>query len=85
MEHRPSSVCRYAKLVKKHPIVPDADAGLERIGRFEEQLAHTRVGSRQRRALMEAIRLEADAYRKALDARQAAASLEHQRAKHAES
>jgi hypothetical protein len=51
----------------------DADAGLERIKLLEEQLAPTSLGSRQRKTLKAALRIEVDAYRKTLDAAQAAA------------
>ena len=53
---------------------PDAEAGLERIKHFQEQLTHAPVNSRQRRELTEAIRIEADAYRKSLDTEQATAT-----------
>jgi hypothetical protein len=55
-------------------VVPDADAGLERIKRLEEQLARKPGRSTEHRGLAEAVRIEADLYRKSLDARQAAAS-----------
>jgi hypothetical protein len=54
--------------------VTEADAGLERIKRLEEQLAPTPVNSRLHRALSAAIRIEANAYRKSLDTEQATAT-----------
>ena len=52
----------------------DGDAGLERIKGLEEQLAPARANSRLHRELTEAIRIEADAYRKSLDVEQATAT-----------
>ncbi|MBP1779876.1 MAG: hypothetical protein H6Q86_5887 [candidate division NC10 bacterium] len=52
------------------PPTPDATVGLERIKQFSRRLARTPVSRRQRRALTEAIRIEADAYRKSLDTEQ---------------
>jgi hypothetical protein len=52
---------------------PDAYAGLERIKHLEEQFARASVDSREHRHLAAAIRIEAVAYRKSLDAGQAAA------------
>jgi len=49
-------------------------AGLERIRLLEEQLALAPVNSGQYRRLKEAIRIEADAYRKSLDLEQATAT-----------
>jgi hypothetical protein len=49
-------------------------AGLERITHLVEHLAQAPVNSRQHRMLSAAIRIEADAYRKSLDAEQAAAT-----------
>ena len=54
----------------------DADAGLERIKKLEELLAGSPVNSSQRRKLAEAIQIEAAAYRKSLDADQAAKTLD---------
>jgi hypothetical protein len=54
--------------------VTEAEAGLERIVRLEEQLAPAPLNSRQGRTLRAAIRLEADAYRKSLDVEQAEAT-----------
>jgi hypothetical protein len=51
----------------------DQAAGLERLKELEEKLARARAGSR-RLKLIDAIRIEADAYRKSLDAEQAKAS-----------
>ena len=45
----------------------DAGVGLERIKQFSRRLARAPVNSRRRDTLTEAIRLEADAYRKSLD------------------
>jgi hypothetical protein len=56
------------------PVVPDADAGLERIKRLEEQLARKPGRGTGHRAIAQAVRIEADLYRKSLDARQAAAT-----------
>jgi hypothetical protein len=53
--------------------VTGADAILERIKRLEAQLAAAPVKRGQHRALSAAIRIEADAYRKSLDAEQAKA------------
>jgi hypothetical protein len=53
---------------------PDAYAGLERIKHLEEQFARASVESREHRLLAAAIRIEAVAYRKSLDADQAAAT-----------
>ena len=47
-------------------------AGLERIRHLEEQLARAPVDSREHRTLTAAIAIEAGAYRKSLDAEQAA-------------
>src|SRR5437667_6917113 len=54
--------------------ITTADAGLERIKQLEELLARAPSNSRQRRGLKAAIRIEAHAYRKCLDAQQAAAT-----------
>ena len=54
----------------------DADAGLERIKKLEQLLAGSPANSPQRRKLATAIQLEATAYRKSLDADQAAKSLD---------
>jgi hypothetical protein len=50
------------------------DAGLERIKHLEERLARARDKGPQHARLTEAIRLEANAYRKSLDSEQAAAT-----------
>ncbi len=50
------------------------DAGAERITKLEEELAQAPMSSRHRRALTTAIRIEAGAYRKALDLEQANAT-----------
>lgn len=60
--------------------VTEADAGLERIKHLEEQLAAAPVNSHQYRTLSAAIRFEADAYRKSLDAKQATATHDGKRA-----
>jgi hypothetical protein len=52
----------------------DSDAGLERIKDLEIKLALAPVNSLQRRTLRAAIRVEAGAYRKSLDAEQAGAA-----------
>jgi hypothetical protein len=49
------------------------DAGLERLKHLEEKLVRASAGSQQRLTLIDAIRIEADAYRKSLDAEQATA------------
>jgi hypothetical protein len=54
----------------------DADAGLERIKTLEALLAALPANSLPRRKLTDAIRLEAAAYRKSLDADQAAKRLD---------
>jgi hypothetical protein len=89
MEQHLMRVCRYTDPMKGHitasnriPARSNAavagrespDAGLERIKHFQEQLTHAPVNSRQRRELTEAIRIEADAYRKSLDTEQATAT-----------
>jgi hypothetical protein len=51
-----------------------ADSILERIKRLETQLPAAPRNSGRRRALSVAIRIEADAYRKSLDAEQATAT-----------
>jgi len=51
----------------------EAAAGLERLKHLEGQLALAPRRSRQRRTLVTAIRVEADAYRKSLDLEQAMA------------
>ena len=51
----------------------DQAAGLERLKHLEEKLALAPAGSHQRLELIDAIRIEADAYRKSLDAEQATA------------
>lgn len=54
--------------------VNQTDAGAERIRSLEEELARAPVSSDQRRMLTTAIRIEAGAYRKALDTEQATAT-----------
>ena len=54
--------------------VTQTDAGAERINNLEKALALAPVSSRRRRTLSTAIRIEADAYRKALDTEQATAT-----------
>ena len=51
--------------------VIDAEAGLARIAHLGEQLALAPVNSRQHRRLSAAMRIEAHAYRKSLDLKQA--------------
>jgi hypothetical protein len=54
-------------------VVPaDADAGLDRIKRLQEQLQKAPRRSTGRRALAKVVRIEAGLYRKSLDIRQAA-------------
>jgi hypothetical protein len=48
----------------------NGDAGLERIRRLEVQLSRAPVHSDRHRLLTETIRIEADLYRKSLDAAQ---------------
>jgi hypothetical protein len=62
--------------MSKPSIHDDADAGLERIKKLEELLADSPVNSLQHRKLADVIRIEAAAYRKSLDADQAAKTLE---------
>ena len=50
------------------------DAGLERIKQLEEEVARTPVNSGLHRQLTQAIRIEADLYRKSLDTEQAKAT-----------
>jgi hypothetical protein len=52
----------------------DAAAGLERIIHLEQRLARAPLQSRLHRALRAAVRIEAAAYCRALDAEQAAAT-----------
>ena len=59
----------------------DADAGLERIKTLEVLLAGSPVNSLPRRKLADAIRIEATAYRKSLDADQAAKRLDRKHAR----
>jgi hypothetical protein len=54
--------------------VNQTDAGAERITKLEEELALAPMGSRHRRALTTAIRIEARTYRGALDREQATAT-----------
>jgi hypothetical protein len=56
-------------LIRSHAA---AEAGLERIKKLERRLAVSPANSRQRRELTQMIRIEATAYRKSLDADQAA-------------
>lgn len=56
----------------------EQDAGLERLKQLEVELVPAPANSRKRRALTAAIRLEATAYRKSLDADQAAATHDRQ-------
>jgi hypothetical protein len=50
----------------------NGDAGLERIRALEEQLSRAPLNSHQHRLLASAIQIEAELYRKSLDAAQAA-------------
>jgi hypothetical protein len=50
------------------------DAELRRIGRLEEELARVPVNSARHRELTATIHIEAEAYRKSLDAQQARAT-----------
>jgi hypothetical protein len=54
--------------------VNPTDAGAERIRNLEEELTRAPVSSRRHRMLTTAIRIEAGAYRKALDTEQATAT-----------
>jgi hypothetical protein len=54
--------------------VNQTDAAAERISKLEEELALAPMSSRHRRVLTTAIRIEAGAYRKALDGEQASAT-----------
>jgi hypothetical protein len=54
--------------------VNQTDAGAERISKLEERISAGADGSRHRRVLTTAIRIEAGAYRKALDGEQASAT-----------
>jgi hypothetical protein len=56
------------------PPAPDVGVGLERIKQFSRRLARAPTNSRRRRALTEAIRTEAAAYRKSLDTEQVMAT-----------
>jgi hypothetical protein len=56
------------------PPTPDVGVGLERIKQLSRRLARAPVNSRRHRALTEAIRTEADAYRKSLDTEQVMAT-----------
>jgi len=56
------------------PPVPDADDGLERIKRLEEQLARAGGEIRRQPELTRALHIEANEYRKGLDREQAAAT-----------
>lgn len=49
----------------------DSEAAVDRIRLLEETLARTPAGGGMRRSLARAIRIQADAYRKALDVEQA--------------
>ena len=53
--------------------VSRSEGAIRRIGRLYEELALMPIDSGKRRALSAAIRIEADAYRKSLDAEQASA------------
>jgi hypothetical protein len=54
----------------------DRDGGLERIKHLEEQLSRAAVNSGRHRLLAKAIRIEAELYRKSLDAAQASERFE---------
>lgn len=62
-----------------HADETEQEAGLERLKQLEEQMAPAPPHSRERRALAAAIRIEATAYRKSLDADQAAATHDRER------
>ena len=77
IEQRREAPAPYTDSVKHN--TPDAraaeaDAGLERIKHLEEQLVLAPANSPRRRTLTAAIRIEAHAYRKSLDAEQATAT-----------
>jgi BMFP domain-containing protein YqiC len=52
-------------------VTSNSEDAVERIRQLEETLARTPAGSGMRRDLAKAIRIQADAYRKALDVEQA--------------
>jgi len=52
-------------------VVNTSHAGLERIRRLEGQLSRVRINSGRHRLLARTIRIEAELYRKSLDAAQA--------------
>jgi len=68
----PTPVRRHAAAVRSP--VRREDSSLERLKNLEVRLALARAGSAERVGLTGAIRIEADAYRKSLDAEQAKAA-----------
>jgi hypothetical protein len=60
-------------------VTSDSEDAVERIRLLEETLARTPAGGGLRRSLAKAIRTQADAYRKALDAEQAAEQFDKKR------
>jgi hypothetical protein len=56
------------------PSTSDVGVGLERIKQYSRRLARAPVNSRRRGTLTEAIRIEADVYRKSLDTEQVMAT-----------
>jgi hypothetical protein len=71
--HAPGRQVERARNARIGAASPDVYAGLERIKHFEAEFVRTGVHSRRHRELAAAIRIEAVAYRKSLDADQAAA------------
>jgi hypothetical protein len=67
--------------MSKPNIHDDADASLERIKKLEELLAGSPANSLQHRKLADVIRIEAAAYRRSLDADQAARTLDRKHAR----
>jgi hypothetical protein len=68
----PTPARRHAAAVRSP--VHREDSGLERLKNLEVRLALARAGSDERLGLTGAIHIEADAYRKSLDAEQAKAA-----------
>jgi hypothetical protein len=71
---RPLSAVRRVPTGRKSavlaPLTPDAGVALERIKQLSRRLARVTLNSGRHRHLTEAIRVEADAYRKSLDTEQ---------------
>ena len=60
-----------SRVDKNDDVDRKGDAGLERIKQLEERLSQSPMNSGRHRMLARAIRIEADLYRKSLDAAQA--------------